>query len=170
MIRVEVTDAPVRTALRQLQERMANMRPLMANIANLMLEAVEDNFEKETDPNTGRKWAELAESTKCQRAETGRNGRILQVSGSLAASISPSYGDDFASVGTNKIYAAVHQFGSRPYKIKPRNKKALAFGEIVVKSVNHPGVPARPFLGLNQQAKDDIVKTVAEYTIASIQS
>jgi phage virion morphogenesis protein len=105
----------------------------------------------------------LAVSTKKQRADAGRAGKILQVSGSLAASISPSYGDDFAVVGTNKVYAPIHQFGSHPYKIKPRNKLALAFGGRVVKSVNHPGVPARPFLGLSDTAKNGIIDAIESY-------
>lgn len=102
MIRIQINDRNIRATLWRMQERVRNMRPAMAGIANLMLEAVEDNFDKETDPNTGKKWPELAESTRRQRAETGHIGKILQVSGSLAASVSPSYGDDFASVGTNK--------------------------------------------------------------------
>ena len=88
---------------------------------------------------------------------------MLQVSGLLASSIQPNFGDDYAEVGTNKAYAPVHQFGSRPYQIRPRNRKALAFGGITRKKVNHPGVPARPFLGLSAQHKADIVEAITNY-------
>ena len=43
--------------------------------------------------------------------------------------------------------------------IRPKNKRALSFGGIVVRSVNHPGsnIPARPFLRLTPGDLRDIV-------------
>ena len=46
--------------------------------------------------------------------------------------------------------AAWNEFGTESYTIEPKNKKALAFtgsdGETVIaKSVQHPGIPERPF-------------------------
>lgn len=163
MIKVELNDNVIRQALAQAQERVTNLRPLMAGISNLMLEATEDNFSKERNPETGQRWPELAASTQQQRASTGRGGKMLQVTGLLASSIQPNFGDDWAEVGTNKAYAPVHQFGSKSYTIRPRNKRALAFGGIVRKKVNHPGVPARPFLGLSAQHKTDIIEAVTNY-------
>lgn len=163
MIKIQIDDNGILIALRQAQARVGNMRPLMAGMATLMLEAVEENFDKETDPETGARWKALAESTLRQRRESGRGGKILQVSGQLAGSIQPDYGNTFALVGTNKVYAAAHQLGSSPYTIKPRTKKALAFGGVVVKSVNHPGLPARKFLGLTKQHAQAIKDSVEKY-------
>lgn len=57
-------------------------------------------------------------------------------------------------LGTNDRKAVWHHFGTgihgptgKPYVIKPVRKKALSFGGVVVKRVNHPGVPARPLVG-----------------------
>ena len=51
------------------------------------------------------------------------------------------------------IYAAIHHLGGKTsaHKITVKNKKALAFGGLVRKSVNHPGsaIDARPYLPLN---------------------
>lgn len=163
MIKIELNDAGIRQALMQIQSRTTNLRPLMAGIANKMLEAVEDNFASERNPENGQRWPELAPSTRQQRATAGRGGKMLQVSGLLASSIQPNFGDDYAEVGTNKAYAPVHQFGSGPYTIRPRHKQALAFGGIVRKKVNHPGVPARPFLGLSAQHKADLIDTITNY-------
>lgn len=58
------------------------------------------------------------------------------------------FGDDSVTVGTDRVYAAFHQLGTRgPYEIRPKNKKALAWpgGSQPVKKVMHPGLPARPF-------------------------
>ena len=54
-------------------------------------------------------------------------------------------------------YAAIHQFGgqTRAHKIVPRRRKALAFGGVVVHSVNHPGshIPARPFFPVGEDGR-----------------
>jgi phage gpG-like protein len=59
-----------------------------------------------------------------------------------------------ATVGTNLVYAAIHEYGgvTRAHVIQARNKKALAFqmgGQTIMrKSVQHPGskMPERSFL------------------------
>lgn len=46
-------------------------------------------------------------------------------------------------------YAKFVHFGTKPYVIKPKNKKALAnkkAGIIFGKKVNHPGIKANPYL------------------------
>ena len=164
MIKIELNDAGVHQALIQAQSRATNLRPLMAGLANKLLEATEDNFANECNPETGQRWPELAPSTRQQRATTGHGGKMLQVSGLLASSVQPNFGDNYAEVGTNKAYAPVHQFGSDPYTIRPRHKQALAFGGgIIRKKVNHPGVPARPFLGLSAQHKADLIDAITNY-------
>lgn len=45
----------------------------------------------------------------------------------------------------NEYAIFVHE-GTGPHKIVPRQAKALAFGGIVVKSVNHPGTAATKFM------------------------
>lgn len=150
MLKITVDDTALQRMLAKAKVELGNTRPLMAGISNLMLEAVEDSFDKETDPNTGQRWRELSPITKAQRAKSGRTGKILQVSGALASSISASYGNDYAIVGTNKIYAPVHQFGAR---IRAKNKRALSFGGALRHSVT---IPARPFLGISRQTQDEI--------------
>ncbi len=150
VIRIEINDTAFRATLQRIHARLSNPRPLMAGIANLMLEAVEDNFEQERNPETGAKWPSLSQSTQDARQKKGSwPGKILQVSGSLASSVSQSYGDDFAAVGTNKVYAPIHQFGG-----KAGRKHAAT-------------IPARPFLGLSQQARQDIIEAVEGYVTQS---
>jgi phage gpG-like protein len=78
--------------------------------------------------------------------------------------------NDSASVGTDRVYAAFHQFGTRPYVIRPKKKKYLfwAGAKHPVKKVNHPGLPPRPFFpilptgGWMVDAKDRILRTMAD--------
>jgi phage gpG-like protein len=74
-----------------------------------------------------------------------------------------------ATVGTDRPYAAHHQFGTRPYVIRPVKKKYLFWAGAAhpVKEVKHPGLPARPFfpvLGsqLYGPAEERIFKTMKD--------
>ena len=57
-------------------------------------------------------------------------------------------------VGTNVVYAAIHQFGGiiPPHIIRARRARALRIPGIGFRrAVHHPGgtIPARPYLGLS---------------------
>jgi len=115
----------------------------MQNIVGIMLDSVEENFEKEGRPD---KWEKLAPSIIKQRTKKGYwPGRILQMRGELAASITSKYDKDSAIVGTNKVYAAIHQFGGdagRGRKVK---------------------IPARPYLKIEKKGLNKIIATTNNY-------
>lgn len=69
----------------------------MRKLAGIMHNAVDENFEAEGRP----KWLGIKH----------RQGRVLRDSGALQNSISERADDDTAEVGTNLVYAAIHQFG-----------------------------------------------------------
>ena len=158
MIEARLEYKPVLNALRRAATEMSNSRPLMRSVSGIMLRAVEDNFEQEGRP----KWKDLHPGTKLTRHLQGTwPGKILQRSGGLASSIQQRFNEREAVVGTNKVYAAIHQFGgkTKPHVIKARTKRALSFGGIVVRQVNHPGsnIPARPFLRLTPGDQREII-------------
>ncbi len=159
MIEIKIEADKVFSAMGRLQRSVADASPVMAQIAGVMHDAVEENFAQQGRP----KWLGLKAPVSKRRS----GGMILQDSGQLAASITEASDATSATVGTNKVYAAIHQFGGqiRPHVILPRNKKALAFGGRVVKKVNHPGskIPARPFLSLTAEDEDRIVGKVDAY-------
>ena len=125
--------------LDQLAEKTENLRPLMKNIAGIIADSVEENFEQQGRP----KWQMLAKSTIENRTKKGYYpGKILQMRGELAASITSYYDENSAIVGTNKVYAAIHQFGGKA----GRNRKV--------------GIPARPYLSANP---DEILPEVLNY-------
>jgi len=115
----------------------------MKNIAGFMADSVEENFKQEGRPE---QWVELAESTIKQRKKKGYwPGKILQMRGELAASITSAYDETSAVVGTNKEYAAIHQFGGQA----GRNKKVE--------------IPARPYLQIEDKAKSKILRQTSFY-------
>lgn len=159
MIELRLDSEGVVRSLDQLTKAAANLAPAMAAIAGIMHDAVEENFAQEGRP----KWLGLKPPVSTLR----QGGKILQASGRLASSIIPQSDAMSASVGTNVKYAAIHQLGgkTRPHKIVARNKKALAFGGVMCRSVNHPGsnIPARPFLLLTPGDEEKIVRKVSDY-------
>ncbi|WP_432724193.1 phage virion morphogenesis protein [Jeongeupia wiesaeckerbachi] len=77
----------------------------------------------------------------------------MQHTGDLAASITADYGHDYALVGSNKVYAAMQQFGG------DKADFPNLWGD----------VPARPFLPidadgkLQPEAKEEVLDTVLRH-------
>jgi len=140
LIDIDIPYTPVVRALRQIINQLGERRELMASLAGIMHRAVEDNFAEGGRP----KWQDLHPGTIASREKSRPStwpGQILVRTGQLAASVQAQSDNDQAVVGTNKVYAAIQQFGgqTRPHVIKARNKRALAFGGVVVRQVKHPG-------------------------------
>jgi len=131
---------------------------------------VRERFDQGVDPD-GRPWAALHPLY----APLKRGPGILRESamrGGLQGSISSDVRGRAVVVGSNKIYAAVHQFGAT---IRPRNAPALVFrlatGQMVkTKRGARPEsalvfaqsvtIPARPYLGLSARDADTIREVV----------
>lgn len=95
-------------------------------------------------------------------------GNIRRDSGELAASLKVSTrahaGEVKATVYTKVFYARFVEYGTRPHRIEPKNRRALALGGGFVGAVDHPGARPHPFLrpALDTQAGAAVV-AVAEY-------
>ncbi|WP_175947507.1 phage virion morphogenesis protein [Burkholderia pyrrocinia] len=185
MIEIEIDDRLFGATLDRVVRAMADATPVMSEISGIMADAVEENFAQEGRP----KWLGLAPSTLAGRVghelrpgrgkfksgawsiqlgqRVARSLKILQRSGRLASSIMPSFDATSAQVGTNLIYAAIQNFGgqTKPHTIVPKNAKALHFGGIFAKKVNHPGskIPARPFMTMADADGVQIESVVANY-------
>ena len=75
------------------------------------------------------------------------NGSVK--TGHLRRGITTNVGNMEVTVHTSNIkYARIVEEGSRPHTIRPRGKKALYWkgAKHPVKSVNHPGSKAKPYL------------------------
>lgn len=87
----------------------------------------------------------LVQNDAARRApvKTGNLRRSLHTE---VLSSAPGYAA--VAVGTNLRYARFVEFGTRAHTIYPRNGKALFWpgARHPVRSVRHPGTPARPYL------------------------
>lgn len=142
MITITLDSARLTAAFKRLAASGRDLSPAMRMAAGIMADSVEENFEAEGRP----RWKSLAASTVRQRSKEGSwPGKILQRRGDLARSITRHSDATSATVGTNSVYAAIHQFGGQA----GRGRKVT--------------IPARPFLTLGPDDEEDIVQSFARF-------
>lgn len=154
-VAVEIQDAEITAAFERLQQRLGNLAPVMRAISLDLVGVVEDAFAREADPVTGEPWDPLSPLTIARRQKQGRwPGKILQQTGRLVASITPSHSGTEAAAGTNDERAGVLQFGAAAGAFgSTKGGRPIPFGDI----------PARPFLGLSDEGRQDILDLMARY-------
>lgn len=141
-IRIEVHGAAaIERQLTRLADRFGDLTPLM-EVFGLVLETqVSERFEGETAPD-GSTWK------KSIRARE-QGGKTLTDTSQLKSSITSNVHARSVEVGTNKIYAGVHQFGAT---IRAKAGGKLAFnlpGGLGFRRVDQVEIPKREFLGLS---------------------
>lgn len=155
-ISVTIQDRAVQEAFRTLAFRMGNTQPVMAAIGTELVASTHMRFVTQTDPE-GNAWQAL----NTAYAATKRNTRILTESGRLRDSINAQAGQDEVRVGTNVIYARVHQEGAT---IRPKDASALVFfigGDLIkAKSVT---LPARLYLGISAEDETSVAEIVFSF-------
>lgn len=165
-INVRIEDKEVRDMLARLQQRLWNMKPVMAVIGQVVRTSVIRNFEAEGRP---QRWQPLSMATLYQRiggasSRKKRGGtkigairklanhKVLQDTARLKNSINVrAFNDraeifpDSAKVGTDLVYAAIHQFGGKA----GRGRKVT--------------IPARPFLMVQDEDWPTIKDALLNY-------
>jgi len=173
--------------LNLLRERLANSKSLMVMISEQMRSVVLKNFREQRAGTGGAPWQPLSRATLAQRRRKGYTGLTLQRTGALKRSVFSRYGDNYAEVGTNLRYAAVHQYGGSINKAARSSTRAqkrvtgedaeknsmLRKGRFKKGTTNNRGftfrehtitIPARPFLKLGESdvadMKDKIIRNL----------
>lgn len=166
-IELKVEDRAIHELLTKVSHKCKDKRPLMRNIAGIMKDEVEQNFEQEGRPT---QWE------KSKRAEK-EGGKTLHKSGQLAK-ISADSDNDKSVVGSNKIYAAAQHYGvdktvnvkQHTTKVKSRDvksgKKIIAKGIGTSKAhTRHMKIPARPFMIITDGGKEKIKDAARDYLL-----
>lgn len=145
MFEIKIDSQAVMATLERLARSTHNASPLMASIATELHSQTEENFAAEGRP----KWLGI----KPRKGREG--GQILQDTGQLVASISASSDASSATIGSNKVYAAIHQLGGQA----GRGRKVT--------------ISARPYLPVDAQGKlqpeaEDGILGIANNYLANI--
>ena len=141
---VTVTDSGVAARLQQMVAAQTSLQPLYAAIGGSLLSNVQLGFKFGRSP-WGDAW----------RKPLLRNGQPLRDTGRLNRSITVDATGDGVTVGTNVLYAPVHQFGAT---IRAKNKPFLVFrgGPNTFFRKKQVVVPARPFLPIRPGGQVDL--------------
>lgn len=146
-IRFEITKDELTAGINRALAASSDFSPAMREIAGMMEFAVRERFERSEDPS-GKPWE------PSQRARQ-QGGKTLVDTAALLSSIASDNDRFSAVVGTNLVYAAIHQFGGT---IRARNSRALNTPFGPRGAVN---MPARPFLGFGPYEVQEI-ETILE--------
>ncbi|MEE1982688.1 phage virion morphogenesis protein [Shewanella xiamenensis] len=145
-VEIVLSDSPVLQVLGSLLDKLDDLSEPMNDIAAVLESATEGAFEAEADPVTGQAWQSLSDAYLKANPKR-QSGKILQVSaGGLAASVTADSGDFWAAIGSNKIYAAIHQFGGTDDM-----------------PAGPAGIPARPYLGVSREDEQSMLGILGEY-------
>lgn len=168
----------IRTDSRGLDRKLQRLFKVLAPEAMLRLVSagqlnwVNKNFR---DEGTERRWKPLAPGTV--HARRRGSSKPLQDTGRMRQSFSQKVRRTVAVVGTNSRLAGIHHGGTRPKPRTPKIAKALTIpnpsgpvrftkGKLsgkrgfFARSVNHPGIPARPLLPSKALAENMAEKTI----------
>lgn len=128
---------PVQSLLRRMQDNAGNVRPALVEIGVEFAERIRGQFQQGKSPY-GERWAALSSVT--QRRNNGKRagGQPLLDTGRLRSSISAkAEGGNSVSIGTNLVYAGLHQNGARQGQFgRTRRNSPIPWGN----------VPARPYM------------------------
>ena len=102
MIEIKIESGEVTAAFNRLLSLGEDMTPVMRAVSETLKDRTEENFAAQSGPLGA--WPALKDKKRA-------GGKILQDTGRLAGSITAAYDDHSAMVGTNVIYAAIHQMG-----------------------------------------------------------
>lgn len=154
-VSVRVKDEGVRDLFRRMKARGRDMTPAMKVVGEIVRSSVVRNFEEGGRP----RW----------KPSRKAKGKTLIKSGRLMASISRKAYRDRAEVGTNAVYAAIHQFGFegtvgvRAHRRKVRSRDVREGKRIKARGVGFVRaherdmkVPARPFLKVQDEDMREI--------------
>ena len=153
---IEWDDADFQAACREAIGRAQDLTPLMRDIGEVLVESTQRRFAAGVSPE-GIPWQPLAD---------GSGRTPLTVTGTLRDQIAPEAGPDFVEITASAKQARWHQEGTDPYAIKPSTPGGFLFwpgAAHPVREVNHPGLPARPFLGVSAEDVDMIGKLAIEH-------
>ncbi|MDS4020666.1 MAG: phage virion morphogenesis protein [Candidatus Competibacter sp.] len=183
-IEITVDDAELNAALRRLQAKLGDLKPFFADVGEQLLNSTRERFRAQTAPD-GAPWAPLSPAYAARKKKN--KNKILTLDGRLRGTLTKQVDQDSLRIGTPLAYGATHQFGARKgqfgavvaqinayvRRVKSRDvkqgRKTVAKGVAFVRAhsrkmiVPWGNIPARPFLGLSDRDRADLLDALNEY-------
>ena len=141
--RIEVDGREVFRALNALLKAGDDLEGPFSAIGEYLVEIHTQRFVDQVDPD-GQRWAPLSE--KYAQRKKRHADLILVLNEYLADSFRHSASRNDLVVGTDRVYAATHHFGD------PKR-----------------GIPARPFIGINDDDQAEIIAIINDHLESSFE-
>lgn len=148
MFNVELKADQVMGALARLDASLEPLTPLMEDIGEYLVRSTKKRFADGEAPD-GTLWAANSAVTLARKTDTRP---LFGTSGMLNQQIFHEAGADFVEVGSNRVQAAMMQYGGTKAQFPH------LWGNI----------PARPFLGLSAEDEVNVVDIVEEYLTQAV--
>ena len=171
-ITIKYDDSEVQAMFARIQRRLGDLKPAMKVIGQIVRTSVVRNFEQGGRP----RWKPLSRVTLARR----KGSKILYrqgMAGGLAGSIHDKAYRDRAVIGTNKIQAAVHQFGAKKgsfgeftahikaHMRKMKGKKVQVGAHTRRVKLPWGDIPARPYLMVQNEDWTEIRAALGDYIV-----
>lgn len=146
-------------ALKQMISHLSNLdkKGINAALSEALLTSIVERFDNQRDPED-KKWAPSIRVKE-------NDGKTLSDSTDLRTSIHSEYSEKGVAIGTNKLYAATHQFGDEGRTIRAKTKSGLRFqvgGNWRRAKVVTVNIPKRAFLGISNEDMEEIKGTLED--------
>lgn len=161
MTSVKITsrgDEDIKAEIKRLSARIGSPRPILGAIGEILVDSTTRRFARGVGPD-GKRWKRNAPSTIERYLAAFGNSRrrtkrpLIGETLALSTTISHSVSGRTLSVGSPMIYAGVAHFGAQRGEFgATRRGSPIPWGD----------VPARPFLGLTAEDREDILDSLRE--------
>lgn len=164
MIEVDFVEGEEIAALfERLRAHLADLTPVMQDIGEQQIAATRARFLAGQAPD-GSVWAPKSPATLAAQAARGDRadprplfGPSRRLSSEISYRVAP--GGANVTIGSSLIYAAVQQYGAAKGAFGQDGRgRSIPWGDI----------PARPFLGLSDQDRSDIVAILTEWLESAV--
>lgn len=145
MAQISITDPRITEYIEQLGSGAWLDKALFEAIGDILKIQTEERFDAQASPD-GTPWHPLSRAYAAYKRKKGKDSRILHLETDLRSTLVAQANDYSVAFGSNRKYAAIHQFGGR-FK---------AFGKY------DTTMPARPYLGLSDDNVAEILEQIQE--------
>lgn len=173
VIDITVDDAELKAALKQLAAKLNDLKPFFNDAGETLLNSTRERFRSQTDPD-GARWPALSPAYAARKPRN--KDKILTLSGALRGTLVKQADKDSLRIGSPLVYAATHQFGAakgsfgtvtaRVNEYTRRSRKGASFTvRAHTRQMRVPwgDIPARPFLGLSDADRADLLDALNDY-------
>lgn len=154
-IEITVKSREVSDFFKQISNKISDLTPIMNIAGETIQSSVVENFRAGGRPD---KWQESKRALL-------QDGQTLVDTARLRTSINYKASRNKVAIGTNVVYAAIHQFGSQQTQnVKQHKRKKKGGGTTTVKPFTRKmNMPKRPFLLVQDEDITEIQEATIEY-------